>query len=304
MNKFLLKNRLHDYVDGELTLAERREVEAALPNHPDLIKEVEEIQTQRNHMIEFSSIKAPPRLLENILAEVDTIPDAANKPRSKQYAPFVVVIAAALLAWMTIPTTSSVNTDRPSELKGAQALVPIVNVITLPKTSPIEEANKHLQQLEDTIEPQKAVKDQSDKPVLNKSKLQKTNSRNPTFVIKTPESPYVPEWEEGHIIEVTEAEFATDAFQFKSAPANLLMQLDKLANSVGGTIKSTNGETFSTVELTNFAPRAKCELWVPIDAVDKVNQKLTDLGGQFFDETIQQSDGYAIFKIDARYKYY
>ena len=33
-------------------------------------------------------------------------------------------------------------------------------------------------------------------------------------------------------------------------------------------------------------------------------QELTELGGHFYDETIQQSDGYAIFKIDARYKYY
>ena len=41
-----------------------------------------------------------------------------------------------------------------------------------------------------------------------------------------------------------------------------------------------------------------------VDAVEKVNQRLTELGGQFYDETIQQSNGYAIFKIDARYKYY
>ena len=39
-----LKNRLHDYVDGELSPDERKEVEAALPEHPDLMKEVEDIQ--------------------------------------------------------------------------------------------------------------------------------------------------------------------------------------------------------------------------------------------------------------------
>ena len=304
MNKFLLKNRLHDYVDGELTLEERREVEASLPNHPDLIKEIEEIQNQRNQLLEFSSIKAPPQILGNILAEIDTVPHAANKPRSKQYTPFVVVIAAALLAWMIIPTTSSENTERPAELKGAQVLIPTVNSVILPKTSPIEEAHKHLQQLEGTIDHQDTVKVRSDKSVSNTSKAKNPTPSHPTFVIKTPDSPYVPEWEEGHIIKVTEAEFSSDAFQFRSAPANLLIQLEKLTKNVGGTIKSPNGDPCSTGELTNFSPRAKCELWVPIDAVEKVNQKLTELGGQFFDETIQQSDGYAIFKIDARYEYY
>ena len=74
--------------------------------------------------------------------------------------------------------------------------------------------------------------------------------------------------------------------------------------SVGGSIKSTNGEAFSTVELTNFSPRARCELWVPIGTVETVNQGLTEMGGQFFDDTIRQSGDFAIFKIDARYKYY
>ena len=309
MNKFLLKNRLHDYVDGELTLEERREMESALPQHPDLLKEIEEIQTQRNLMLEIGSVAAPSGLLENILKEVDTIPKVANKPRSNQYLPFVAVITAALFAWIIIPSTQSVNKEVPPELKGAQVLLPTVNSITLPKTSPIEEAHKHLQQLEKANEHnnvQKAPPNNTTVPSTpTKTKARKsTSTKHPTFVIKTPDSPYVPEWEEGHIIEVTEAEFAPDAFQFKSAPANILIQLDKLATSVEGSMKATNGTPFSAVELTNYSPRAKCELWVPIDAVNVVNQKLTEMGGQFFDETIQQSDGYAIFKIDVRYKYY
>ena len=308
MNKFLLKNRLHDYVDGELTLEERREVETALSNHPDLMQEIEDIQAQRNLMLGFGSLKAPAIVLENILTEVDTKQTVANKPRSKHYLPFAVVIAAAILAWMIIPSTQSVNTDVPPELKGAQVLLPTVNSITLPKTSPIEEANKHVLELEDTIEHGDDTKEHSDKPTVTStattSEPKKSSTSHPTFVIKTPDSPYVPEWEEGHIIEVTEAEFAPDAFQFKSAPANLLIQLDKLAKSSGGFIKSTSGSSCPPVELTNFSPRAKCELWVPIDAVQKVNKNLTELGGQFFDETIKQSEGYAIFKIDARYKYY
>ena len=306
MNKFLLKNRLHDYVDGELSSEDRKEVETALNDHPDLMKEVEEIQEQRNRMLELGQLKAPKSLLENILLEVETIPIAANQPRSNQYIPFVAIAVAALMAWVLIPTTQNSN-DVPAEIKGAQVLLPSTNPITLPTTTPIEEANKHLDELQTTVAKKQAPstidKSQSTTPTVQ-SPARKPKSSMPTFIIKTPDSPYVPEWEEGQVIEVTEAEFARDAFQFKSAPANLLFQLDNLAQSVGGTIKSTNGATFSTVELTNFSPRARCELWVPIESVEEVNRKLTNMGGQFFDETIRQSGEYAIFKIDARYKYY
>lgn len=305
MNKFLLKNRLHDYVDGELSIDERREVEAALNHHPDLMKEVEDLQEQRNSLLEFGQLTAPDNLLDNIMIDIEAIPEAANKPRSSSYLPFVVVATAALMAWALIPTTAPDMNDVPSEVKGAQVLMPSTNPINLPVTSPIEEANKHLENLETTVEEQQSVKGaRKTVPSTQAANKSSNKSRNPTFVIKTPDSPYVPEWEEGHIIEVVKTEFASDAFQFKSAPANLLFQLDNLVKSVGGTIKSTNGEPFSTVELTNFSPRATCELWVPIAAVEEVNQRLTELGGQFFDETIRQSGGFAIFKIDARYKYY
>ena len=73
MNKFLLKNRLHDYVDGELSPDERREVEAALPEHPDLMKEIEDIQEQRNSMLEIGQLKAPTNMLDNILMDIETI---------------------------------------------------------------------------------------------------------------------------------------------------------------------------------------------------------------------------------------
>ena len=305
MNKFILKNRLHDYVDGELPSDERREVEAALNQYPDLMKEVEDIQEQRNNMLNIGQLKAPESLLDDILMDIESIPVAANNPRSNRYLPLVVFAAAALVAWILIPTTTT-NIEVPAEVKGAQVLIPSANPVKLPTTSPIEEANKHLDELRATVEeretPQTATAHSKKKSA--KSPSNKPKSSTPTFVIKTPDSPYVPKWEEEHVIEVATTEFTSDAFQFRSAPANLLFQLDNLAKSVGGRIQSTNGGAFSTVELTNFSPRVQCELWVPIEAVEKVNQQLTDLGGQFFDETIRQSDGYAIFKIDARYKYY
>ena len=303
MNAFLLKNRMHDYIDGELTADERREFEAALVNHPDLIEEIETLQQQRNSMLELSQLQAPDDLLANILSEVEKIPTAANQPRGRQYIPFIVTAALALFAWIAIPSMEVEQTNMPSEVKGAQVVLPTINIVTLPETSPIEEANKHLEEL--SLEKAEAteVATQSS-PSPKAQKTTKKETRTPTFVIKTPDSPYVPEWEEGHVIEVTNDQFASDSFQFRKAPSNLLFSLEKLASQYEGTLKSSKGGAFSTAELTNFSPRASCELWVPTEHVAIVNQKLTEMGGQFFDETIKQSNGFAIFKIDARYEYY
>lgn len=303
MNAFLLKNRMHDYIDGELTGDERREFETALVNHPDLIEEIETLQQQRNSMLGLSQLQAPDDLLANILSEVESIPISANQPRGRQYLPFMVTAALALLAWIAIPSVENEQTHIPAEVKGAQVVLPAVNIVTLPETSPIEEANKHLEELSlDKAEATSTTPKSSPSPKVRKTT--KKEMRTPTFVIKTPDSPYVPEWEDGHVIEVTNDKFASDSFQFRKAPSNLLFSLEKLASQYNGILKSSNGEAFSTAELTNFSPRANCELWVPTEHVAIVNQKLTEMGGQFFDETIKQSNGFAIFKIDARYEYY
>ena len=147
MNAFLLKNRMHDYIDGELTVDERREFEAALVNHPDLIEEIELLQQQRNSMLGLSQLQAPDDLLANILAEVESLPTAANQPRGRQYMPFMVTAALALLAWIAIPSVETEHTTMPEEVKGAQVVLPKVNAVSLPETSPIEEAQKHLEEL-------------------------------------------------------------------------------------------------------------------------------------------------------------
>ena len=305
MNAFLLKNRIHDYIDGELTADERREFESALVDHPDLIEEIETLQQQRNSMLELGQVQAPEHLLANILAEVETVPTAANQPRGVQYTPFILAAAVVLFAWIAIPSVRNEHTTMPANVKGAQLILPTVNAIQLPETSPIEEANKHLEELSSKSETKPTSSLPKSTPSPSASPKQKTKQqRNPTFVIKTPDTPYVAEWEDGHLIEVSQNTFAPDAFQFRKAPAKLLFTLEKLATAYNGQLKSSNGEAFSTVELTNFSPRAKCELWVPTEHVAIVNQKLTEMGGQFFDETIQQSNGFAIFKIDARYEYY
>jgi anti-sigma factor RsiW len=303
MNKFLIKNRIHDYVDGALPQADHLEMEAALVEHPDLIEEVEALQKQREWLLNHGQSSAPEGLLSSILQEVDQLPTTANQPRSKDYLPFAAALVAGLVAWILIPTTTTVETTH-HNIKAAQAITPVVNAIKLPQTSPIEEANKHLDSLEKVVTEEVTSPAMAPSKPAQTAKKQKPIQQTPTFVIQTPDSPYVPEWEGGQIIEVSGGSFDADAFQFQSAPANLLFQLENLALQVGGSLKSTNGGSFSSVELTNFTPRAKCEVWVPVAAVDQVNKKLTEMGGRFYGETIRQSGGFAIFKIDARYEYY
>ena len=321
MNKFMLKNRIHDYVDGELSPEERLEMERALTDHPDIQQEIEDTEQLREQMLSMSSVQAPSYLLDNILVEVDQQSISANQPRGQAYMGYALIAVVGLLGWVFIPTsnkvmdTTSTGVGTETVIKGAQVF-PTANPVVLPKTSPIEEADKHLdslqQKLEDTTQPSPTIKSSTassmerSKTTQAQPKKKRTvkQSKPPTFVIQTPDSPYVPEWEEGHIIEVQDTTFDPDAFQFRTAPSNLLFTLNKLSKSVNGQLKLTNGDEFSPIELTNFSPRATFEMWVPTESVSSINQQLTELGGQFFANSIRQEGGYGIFKIDVRYQYY
>lgn len=310
MNKFVLQNRMHDYLDGELSPTERSEMDQALLEHPDIIAEIEQFQQQREHMLNTGMASAPKSLLDNILLEVADTSTVANQPRSKSYMAYAVVAIAGLFAWVAIPTSQSPIVEPSVELKGAQVL-PSINPIQLPTTSPIEEANKHLedlrmQSIQREVPTTTTSSNTSSTTHSTKSHSKKTASKksNTTFVIQTPDTPYVPEWEDKHVIKVTEDAFDNDAFQFRSAPAKLLFTLNNLVTQVGGSLKSTNGVQFSPVELTNFSPRVQCEMWVPTESVANINERLTELGGQFFATSIRQEDGFGVFKIDVRYEYY
>ena len=305
MNKFILQNRIHDYLDGELSVTERSEMDQALLEHPDIIAEIQQLQHQREQLLNVGMVSAPTNLLDNILLEVADVSAVANQPRSKSYLTYAVVAMTGLLAWIAIPTSDSPITKPSVEIKGAQVL-PSINPIKMPDTSPIEEANKHLDDLRiKSTQIESQVTSPSNTTRTATPKTTKTAKKsNPTFVIQTPDTPYVAEWEDQHIITVTEDTFDADAFQFKSAPAKLLFTLNNLAIQVGGSLKLTNGTQFSPVELTNFSPRATCEMWVPTESVANINERLTELGGQFFATSIGQQDGFCIFKIDIRYQYY
>ena len=70
MNKFLLRNRIQDYVDNELSETEKREVEQALHQHPDVMEEITLYQDQRERLLTTGPLQAPSKLLDNILIEV------------------------------------------------------------------------------------------------------------------------------------------------------------------------------------------------------------------------------------------
>ncbi len=322
MNRFMLKNRINDYVDGALSPEERLEMEHALIDHPDIGQEIEATQRLREQMLSLGSVQAPDHLLENILQGADQQSLSSNQPRGQAYMGYALIAIVGLLGWVFIPASNKITDVSTNEIKGAQVF-PTANPVVLPETSPIEEADKHLdtlqKKLEATKEPALSKPDtESSNPSLNpssapivqkpkarsKNKASSTPSTKTKFVIQTPDSPYVPDWEEGHLIEVQETTFDADAFQFRTAPSNLLFTLNKLSKSVNGQLKLTNGDEFSPAELTNFSPRAKFEMWVPTESVSHINQQLTDLGGQFFANSIRQEGGYGIFKIDVRYQYY
>lgn len=322
MNRFMLKNRINDYVDGALSPEERLEIEHALVDHPDIGQEIEDTQRLREQMLSMGSAQVPDHLLENILQAANQRSLSSNQPRGQAYVGYSLIAIVGLLGWVFIPTSNKVMETPSAEVKRAQVL-PTANAVVLPTTSPLEEADKHLkslqQKLEAAKEPTVSKSNATSEPAppppppAPKPKQTSTHSaqKNPVkqppktkFVIKTPDSPYVPEWEEGHIIEVQGSTFDPDAFQFRTGPSNLLFILNKLSKDVNGQLKLTNGDEFSPTELTKFSPRAKFEMWVPTESVSHVNKQLTNLGGQFFATSIRQEGDYGIFKIDVRYQYY
>lgn len=309
MNKFLLRNRIQDYVDNELSETEKQEVEQALAQHPDVMEEITMYQDLRERLLTTGTLQAPSNLLDNILLEVAQKPISANQPRSGSYLPHLLLIVAGFSLWFLIPDNPTPIVDT-TPVKGAQTF-PTANPVQLPSASPIEEANKHLASLEKKVDTQgitetidtEDIPAEISTPTVKPTTPSKKNS-SPTFVIQTPDTPYVPQWEGEQVITVGESTFDPEAFQFKSAPANLLFTLDNLAKEHQGTLRTSKEQIFSPVELTNFFPRAKCEIWVPTEHVEAINTQLTALGGQFFDDTIRQTSGFAIFKIDVRYQYY
>lgn len=311
MNEFFIKNRLHDYVDSALSAETKSEIDQAIIDHPELLKELEQMQEQRSMMLDHGQTQAPSHMLENIWAQLESepIPAANQSPSTNSLWIWSGAIAVVMLAWWLIPHNPLPTESSEPLVKGAQS-IPILNPVQLPTTSPIEQSQK---QHSTDVEPVVPIDDIPEIIEIEENSLQQktpkrpTNVKSQTFVIQTPDAPYFAEYEQDvHIIEIEgeHPEHDESYFAFSFAPSNILHQLNALAIAHNGLLLSMDGDQLTPYNLSATTPIASVELHIPVSKVSKANDELRQLGGRFSGETIDEINGYGVFKIQLNHQNY
>lgn len=139
MDDFFVRNRLSAYLDGELPVAEAREVEAALARHPHLREEYERMRDAVELLRREGPLKVPPRLAARIAERVKHEPIRAGwwgrvrAVRGEVWA----LAAAAVLAVVVV--TRPADAPQPPPTDAVPAAVPLLPDLT-PATEPQLEA--------------------------------------------------------------------------------------------------------------------------------------------------------------------
>lgn len=315
MNAFFIKNRLHDYVDGTLPEETKVEIDQAIVAYPDLLIELEHLQQQRRMMLDHGQESAPPQMLEDIWSKLESEPlPAANQSSSGTgWGTWSAALAVMMLAWWLIPQKHVTTETSQSLVKGAQS-IPKINPVQLPTTSPIEQSTRtHSIDIEPVVPiddiPETVESVETSKPTKRRQTQTQRPSKSPsqTFVIQTPDTPYFTEYEQDvHIIEVEGAHPEHDDafFSFAFAPSNILHQLNALALKHNGQLLSNEGVELTPYNLSATNPTASVELHIPVEKVSKANDELRQLGGRFSGETIDEINGYGVFKIQLTHQNY
>jgi len=295
VNRFFIRNRLQDYLDNNLSLAERSDLEKGIVNHPDLQQELDDLIKQRSLLLEYGKQTAPDHLKEQILSSIDALPLTRTTPANNNHWFFLSTVAVAALLFIIIPDRTENQVEPPKNVTNA-SVIPLPNDIVLPKRTVLE--NKQ-QKIEEQA-PSKDTKKVSEKAEPNPKK------KSPTIVfrIDTPDKPYIPDWE-GEVIELsssTQAEY--EAYQIKQAEENALFVLTQIATNSSGSLQTLKGKVVEPKLLTYENGFRKLNIVVPIENLNIVDQKLRQLGAVYRQQSVSSSNGQAIFPIEVTYKFY
>ena len=115
-----IRNRIHRYLDGELSEQEQLEMEKSLEEHPDILEEVQELQAQQLFLSENGEKRAPRDLLSNILDEIEEEPiPAPAKIAANNFRWYIVsAVALALFAILLPKNPQKISTNN-NEVKSA-----------------------------------------------------------------------------------------------------------------------------------------------------------------------------------------
>ena len=308
MNEFFLRNRMHDYLDKELSTEDAREFELAIQEHPSLIQELKELQEMRELFLD-DDISAPEHFQTELLEKVAELPLPVHKvlPANRNLYWVSGLLASAIVLWMIVPSSSNNPNILAQEIEAsadsAQS-IPLINTLNLPRKPLIIE--------EDSAE----ENDLLEEPSMENSEIvanftpQVQQSKNIVFEIQAPEDPYVADWEDddnqvdNQIIVVGQAQknAQNEAYQFAAAPASALWVLHSIATDYGGRILHGNRQPLQPYNLTTEQSFQKLFIEIPDHRIDELDNQLRQIGGKYTGPKIQSEGHLAYFPIEVLYQ--
>lgn len=310
MNPFFIRNRLHPYLDDELSETERIEMEEALEQHPDILRELQQLEQQEKHLKNQGQTKAPADLFSSIMAEIEELPAPQAKMMTLRTAAnniqwYMVIAVALVLFVVLIPNEKKSGSPKLSDIHPAQTL-PIPNQLSLPPPTLLEpkhDQKKETREISAPKDDSTNIETKHIKPQKKKEQGSKTTTSPALrFVITETNSTNSTTWEQP--LENTIAKAAEEAYQYRQAEADALFTLNTLAKQAQGSLLTSQGVEVSPVNLTVENGYQSVIISVPKENYSTVDEKLRQLGAVFSRPTLPVEDGYVRFPIEVYYKYY
>jgi hypothetical protein len=298
MNSFFIRNRIHRYLDGELSEQETLEMEKALEEHPDILEEIQDLDTQRLFLSENGFKKAPVDLLSNILDEIKEEPlPVTNTIGANNLRWFVLSAVALALFAVLLPQNPEKISNETSEVKSARSF-PVPNIIELPP----REAYKPI----DATLGSEAPSSPTSKS-RRSTKPRKAKPEQLHFVIGTAENPYTATWEEtapAHTITTVISEAQQTSYQIRLAKEDILFHLQSLAQRANGKIVSSEGVEFSPFNLNGENGFQTLTIVVPKENYTLIDENLRQFGATTSLETLPVLNGQVSFPVAVYYQFY
>lgn len=307
MDAFFARNRLSAYLDGELTAAEARDVEAALGRDPALRRELEELRAAVELLRDGGVVDAPPGFADRLAVRLEREPMPVGWRRwVRELRPEALMLAAAAVLVVIyvgnredLPNLDPVGADQIvagkafGDRKDAPADAEPPPADASAAADPSEPAPAGYATAADGVlgnEPAKKVAS-SDKQAASKSQSLAERLPTPRGTAKESGSvePWKAEWEmnpdEG--IDTPALNTATNTAQFFSPPPFryrivvrndlALKELAKIAKELGGELQNSQGRPIAAFQL-DAGTTESVRVAVPAHNWARLAERLRELG--------------------------
>lgn len=300
MNPLFAKNRISDYLDGELSPTELAQFEDALENSPELQHELNLMRQSISMFKQFGASEAPGDLMGAILDRLEEplqIEEAKSAPFPSNYGYVWTSLAvAAVCLILLIPEAPTA----PQQVNMGSILeVTSPNRIELPVNIPsaYDLFSPQLSKPQETAVPESTVKIAPTETPKPQSTSKRTKIPTVTFI---PETPYVPEWEnDNHTIEIKQNQ--NEFYSIGFATANVLFALDTLAKRYSGKLLDLSKQPLNPYYLDNETNFARVYIQVPLQHWNATDESLRHLGSVSRHPMVMFDDEHVIFTIEVTF---